>query len=334
MKSFLVVLGKIFAYLWATIFILSSIGGIIMCTAATDTITLILCIVFSILFFIIGILLFYVASKKIKNPAKECNCANDSRNSTQFIVAEKGTTLLRSAVKKQPEKHSCEQNTVAEKIIPSFSSQYIEDGNTFVHTDESPITDEEIPYLIQLGYEKAVQDEKDSTNPKFHRTEREKELAFEFIQTYDREFSFLVNQFEFLYRSANQTDDLSKRIDLLNHSLIAFEKAKKYAYSKGNGGTIYFQDMYEYLHNSNNSCFSYADLIQNNLDTTMQERDVIIPSILQIVNDNDCILQKNIYAKLPSISKTDIQRIIRKLEAENKITRIKKSSSYELHIVK
>ena len=65
-----------------------------MCTAAADTITLILCIVFSILFFVIGIFLFYVASKKIKNPAEECNRANGSRNSAQFTVTEKDTTTL------------------------------------------------------------------------------------------------------------------------------------------------------------------------------------------------------------------------------------------------
>lgn len=334
MKSFLVVLGKFFAYFWAVIFVLSSIGGIILCTAAADTITLILCIVFSILFFIIGIFLFYVASKKMKNPVKECNYTNNSKDSTQFVVAEKGTALLSAAVKKQLRKHSCEQNTVAEKVIPSFSSQYIEDGNTFVHTDGSPITDEEIPDLIQLGYENALLAEKASNNPKFHRTEWEKDLSYNFEAKYGNQVCALTDKFEVLYQNAIQTDELNQKIDLLQNAIDSFEKAKKFCYAKGKGGTIYFQDMYEYLHNSSNSCFSYADLIQNNLDAAMQERDVIIPSILQIVNDNDCILQKNIYAKLPSISKTDIQRIIRKLEAENKITRIKKSSSYELHIVK
>ncbi len=74
MKSFLIVLGKFFAYFWAVIFVLSSIGGIIMCAAATDTITLVLCIVFSILFFFIGIAIFYTVSKR-SSATVDCNTA-------------------------------------------------------------------------------------------------------------------------------------------------------------------------------------------------------------------------------------------------------------------
>ena len=44
------------------------------------------------------------------------------------------------------------------------------------------------------------------------------------------------------------------------------------------------------------------------------------------------ILQKNIYAELPDFQRSDIQRMLRKLESENVITRIKKSGSYELHL--
>ena len=280
MKKIGNVFARVISGLFGIMFLLSSLGGLINCFL--DQSNLALYIIFTLIFFVIGI------------------------------------TLLKIAVKKQPEKHSCEQNTVAEKVIPSFSSQYIEDGNTFVHTDRSPITDEEIPDLIQLGYENALLAEKTSNNPKFHRTECEEDLSYNFEAKYGNQVCALTDKFEVLYRNA----------------IDSFEKAKKFCYAKGKGGTIYFQDMYECLHNSSNSCFSYADLIQNNLDAAIQERDVIIPGILQIVNDNDCILQKNIYTKLPSVSKTDIQRILRKLEAENKIIRIKKSSSYELHIVK
>ena len=44
--------------------------------------------------------------------------------------------------------------------------------------------------------------------------------------------------------------------------------------------------------------------------------------------------EKNIYDKLPSISRSDIQREIRKLENEHILTRTKKSNSYELHIIR
>lgn len=212
--------------------------------------------------------------------------------------------------------------------------QYIEADNTIFHVDNSPITDEEVPYLIQLGYEEVLRHEKESDNPKFHRTECEAELSFAFMMKYGKYLSIYIEQFESLYHAAYKTDDLSLKIELLKHSLLAFEKAKKFAYSEGKGGTIYFQDMYEHMHNSRNSCFSYADIIQQSLDSAIQERDVIIPGILQIVNDNDGILQKNIYDKLPSISKSDIQREIKELENKHMLTRTKKSNSYELHIIK
>ena len=187
---------------------------------------------------------------------------------------------------------------------------------------------------MQLGYSEALHAEAKLDNPIFHRTEREDELSFAFMMKYGRDLSVYTEQFENLYHAAYETNNLSKKIELLNHSLLAFEKAKKFAYSKGKGGTIYFQDMYEHMHNSRNNCFSYADIIQSSLDWVIQERDVIIPGILQIVNDNDGILQKNIYDKLPSISRSDIQREIRKLENEHILTRTKKSNSYELHIIR
>lgn len=291
MRKILTFIIKLLCGFFGIIFLFGSFGGIITCFS--DQSNLVLYISFILIFLVIGII------------------------------------LLKIAFNNQSRKHTPVKNTTIEKETPS--SQYIETENFIAHTDGSLISDEEIPYLMQLGYENAVQNEKDSNNPKFRRTEQEEELAFEFMQTHDREFSILVNQFENLYRSANQTDDSSQRVDLLNQALIAFEKAKKYAYSKGKGGTIYFQDMYEYLHNSNNSCFSYADMIQECINSEIQQRNTI-SKIIQIIQEDDGMLQKNIYTRLPSVSKSSVQQMIKNLENEGIITRIKKSNSYELHI--
>lgn len=299
MKKVLSGITRFCCALLGIVFLAASLGGVLNCFDAKSDLTILRVLVIStIVSFIIGIVLLRTAFKKSKKPL-----------TTQNITAER-----------------------TEPLSPSI--QYIKDGNTISHTDGSPITDEEIPYLIQLGYEEALRAEKESDNPKFHRTEREEELSFNFMMKHESELCPLVDQFEYLYRAAYKTDDLSQRIELLEHALTAFEIAKKFAYSKGKGGTIFFQDMYECMHNSRNGCFSYADIIQDCLDSTIQERDIIIPGILQIVTDNDGILQKNIYEKLPSVSKSDIQREIRKLENEHVLTRTKKSNSYELHIVK
>ena len=42
-----------------------------------------------------------------------------------------------------------------------------------------------------------------------------------------------------------------------------YEDFKKFCYSKGEGGKIFFDDRWEYCHNSKNPCFSY---IQSTLD--------------------------------------------------------------------
>lgn len=226
--------------------------------------------------------------------------------------------------------------TVAPTNKPETADNvYIETVNgTIFRADREQIQNEEIPYLMQIDYEKALNYTNTSKNPKFHRTPKEEELSYQFFIRNAAEADRLSDKFMDLYRSAYHTDDLSERIRLLHESIVAFEKAKKYCYSKGKGGTIYFQDMWEYMHNSQNECYSYLDNINNSLNEALYERDTIIPGIIDAVKEYDGILQKDIYAKLPNINKTDIQRIIRKLESENVLIRKKKSNSYELHLIK
>lgn len=214
------------------------------------------------------------------------------------------------------------------------SSQYIETNNVIYRADEKPISDEEVPYLIQMGYENALAEERQSANPKFHRSMREEDLSFNFEMKYAHEVDSLTEAFETLYRNAYETDDLSKRVSLLKDAVKAFEKAKRFCYAKGKGGTIYFQDMWEYMHNSRNQCYSYLDNIKQSLDEAVFEKDIAIPSILDTISENDGILQKDIYAFLPDINRSIIQRIIRKLESDNRISRTKKRNSYELHLLR
>lgn len=234
---------------------------------------------------------------------------------------------------KRKKKETSEQTiNEAGAIIESQNITYIETGKTIIRTDNKPISDEEVPYLIQVGYENALRKMQESPNPKFHRTFKESDLSFNFSMKYSSEISKREDKFETLYRTASQTDDLSKRIELLNQAVVAFEKARNFCYSKGKGGTIYFQDMWEHMHNSQNPCFSYLDTIRDSLNEALSERDEIIPSIIEIITMNGGILQKDIYNELPNLKKSDIQQIIKKLETEGKLQRLKKSGSYELHV--
>lgn len=214
----------------------------------------------------------------------------------------------------------------------SKQTEYVQDGNVIYRADGKKISDEEVPYLMQVGYENALAEEKNSSNPKFHRSFKEEELSYSFENKYYNEIAKRIEKFETPYHNSFSEQDLSKKIMLLEQSITEFDKCKNFCYSKGKGGTIYFQDMYEYLHNTHNECFSYRDMILGSLEECYYERDELIPEIKNVISDHNGILQKNIYAELPDFQRSDIQRMLRKLESENVITRIKKSGSYELHL--
>lgn len=211
--------------------------------------------------------------------------------------------------------------------------QYIESNNVIYRTDGKAIQDDEIPYLIQLGYEKALNYQKASINPKFHRTEREEELSFQFEMKHGNEIQKRTDSFEELNRLAYKESDLNKKIDLLQKTIVAYEKAKVWFY-RTKGGTIYFQDYYEYMHNSQNEYFSYIDSVKVYLKDCIKERDYIIPKIIDVITSQNGILQKDIYQHIPDISKSDIQRIIKKLETDNRISRNKQGNSYFLTLRK
>ena len=214
----------------------------------------------------------------------------------------------------------------------SMQTEYIQDGNVIYRADGKKISDEEVPYLMQVGYENALAEEKNSSNPKFHRSFKEEELSYSFENKYYNEIAKRIEKFETPYHNSFSEQDLSKKIMLLEQSITEFDKCKNFCYSKGKGGTIYFQDMYEYLHNTHNDCFSYRDMILGSLEECYYERDELIPELKNVISNHNGILQKNIYAELPDFQRSDIQRMLRKLESENVITRIKKSGSYELHL--
>ena len=96
-----------------------------------------------------------------------------------------------------------------------------------------------------------------SYNPKFHRTESEKELDFNFFFKYKDE----IEKYENLIYAFMESDFIEDTVK----SILAFDDFKKFCFSKGKGGKIYFEDTWLNCHNSHNSCFSYRDGIIDNL---------------------------------------------------------------------
>lgn len=206
---------------------------------------------------------------------------------------------------------------------------YIRNGNVIRRSDGKPISAEEIPYLIKSGHQSVLEREKQSKNIKFHRTEREEELSFQFFYNHGDEINKHTDSFEECYRLACEEDDLDKKIELLQKTIILFEKARTWFY-RTKGGTIYFQDMYEHMHNSRNDDFSYIDQVKEYLEECIRKRDYVIPKTLDIIKSSNGILQKDIYQHLPDVSKSEVQKIIRDFESEGLITREKSGNSYLL----
>jgi hypothetical protein len=192
------------------------------------------------------------------------------------------------------------------------------------------ITDDAVPELVRQGYENALKREANSPNPKFHRTEREDELAYNFCEKHGDVSSKKTDEFEHLYELAFQEGDTDTKIVLLQKAIRKFEEARNWHYRISKGGKLYFQDMWEHLHNSRNLCFSRVDQIRETLEYEIRMKEYVKPGVVAIVSENPGILQKNIYALLDKASKSDIQRVLKEYENQGVVRREKSGGSYKL----
>lgn len=185
----------------------------------------------------------------------------------------------------------------------------------------------------EQDYLQAKEAEQTSLNPKFHRSKKDDELAFQFYQKWQETLYPMENAFQDAYREAFTITDPEEQILKYQEALELYNKAKTFCYSKGKGGQIHFQDSWEHLHNSQNDCFSFEDKIQESMHNVQDLHFRIIPAILKEIEAADGeLLQKDIYPLIPNTSKNHIQAIIRSLEQEGKISREKKGSTYKLSI--
>lgn len=211
--------------------------------------------------------------------------------------------------------------------VPEVS--YIENDKMIVRTDGKEIADNEVPYLVQVGHEKAVLAAGKSSSSKHQRTDREEELCVQFMMNHEDEIQKHTASFEEAYRIAYSEKNLNTKIELLQKVIDLYEKEKKWFY-KTKGGMIYFEDYYEHMYNSRNEYFSYIDSVNDYLEYNTHKRDYVIPEIINLITSQDGIIQKDIYEYLPDESKSEIQKIIRELEDDKIIKRAKKGNSYFL----
>lgn len=81
-------------------------------------------------------------------------------------------------------------------------------------------------------YETATSYEKFIKNPKFHRTDKEKELSFQFIQQYSSQVTKKINDFEDKYREVFCNYEIEKKYNALKTLLMHIIKLKNIAIQK------------------------------------------------------------------------------------------------------
>jgi hypothetical protein len=174
-----------------------------------------------------------------------------------------------------------------------------------------------------------------SPNPKFHRSEREEKLKHDFFCKYYQQNSkldSLEDRLLELRSIAMKEKNRDEKIIKLNEALECYDKIRKFCDSEGEGGKLYFEDMWEHCHNSSDPDFSYGNTMIELRNELINERELYIPQILNIISNNASILQKDLYVLVPSIKKYTVQKLLRELEHESKIIRTKKNGSYTLKI--
>ncbi len=119
---------------------------------------------------------------------------------------------------------------------------------------------------MEIGYKDAINKQKQSNNPKFHRTFEQQELSFGFSQKYNEKIKKFENEIYISKDNTLEYDENNKFSILLaiqkcNNSIKAYYKLKDFCY-KSYAGKIYFQDTWEYCHNSNCECFEYIRNIE------------------------------------------------------------------------
>lgn len=166
------------------------------------------------------------------------------------------------------------------------------------------------------------------------RSDHDEDLAVNFMTKWWDKSNEYTDAFFNAYQAAAKEELFERKIDGYKKAIELFDKAREWHYKKSRGGKIFFQDTWEYCHNSKIKCFSYRDDMVASLKYAEDVYYNVIPGIMKAINDgNGELLQKDIYPHLPDTPRGTVQSIIRHLEREGRISREKKGATYKLSLI-
>lgn len=185
-----------------------------------------------------------------------------------------------------------------------------------------------------------------SSNPKFHRTKEESSLCDDFFLNHQAKIKFYERKIYNNFKGFEKTLPVVMRINSLKKSIKAYYQFKEYCYQTP-GGCIYFQNMWEYCHNSKKECFTYVDTLQELLTYLEENKELIIDKeqklpvlesdLMDFIEKNNGILQRDIYKQLYSkynpFLRCEIQKILRDWENDCIVERKKHKSTYQIYLL-
>lgn len=160
---------------------------------------------------------------------------------------------------------------VVQKIESKFPKKIKTSGKTIEvkkqKTEEKSKVETEEPELEEdVDLEDLEAETIDEPSPSYYvLSDHEEELADKFHSRYFneiRKIESVINEetdLTGLHISELDPEVLALALEKCNRRIEAFEKLKTFCQSKGKGGALYFKDMWESCHNSQNPCFSYID---------------------------------------------------------------------------
>lgn len=174
----------------------------------------------------------------------------------------------------------------------------------------------------EISADKVIAERKNSKNPKFHRSDHDKKLRNEFSK---KNYSIIQDYENRIYISDKA--DYNK----LKSNLAAYDEFEKFCYANGEGGKIYFQDMWEFCHNSKNDCFSFKETILKYMQNYLDANRAVI-DIIEILKINETYLQKDLKNKINYCTPQKIGAIIKEMVNNNIVTREKYKNTYLLKL--
>lgn len=176
------------------------------------------------------------------------------------------------------------------------------------------------------------------SNPKWHRTKREKEASTDFYLNNISDIKYHEAKIYNDFIAYDRNKDILERINACEEAISSFYEFQKYCY-QSHGGTIYFQDHWEYCHNSKSDCFSYLDNLnvllkklknKVELENNLKNLENDLYEVLSVENP---ILQSKLFSYYPPKFKTHIKKILDEWESYEAIKRTKHKNSYLVELL-